>query len=257
MQKSMLGGILPLLFLFNACAVQHRIDCNGVVQDDQRTYLNDSMGIDLLLGHYHAQYGFIPIDREASRLLSYCEIDPGKDIILFAGTGFFCVERYSVPSYLNEEWDEHELPYQKIFLLDEADNYWANYEEERHFLFQNPTLFRNFPRETIDSLKKIVITRNVRAWPRKEMTITEDLIPYKDHYISMIYIDRRYNRRFDYHSWRGGNTFYDPTSPNRMRIRQAGWKYDFDLRLTRENGMRLILNADSTSLRPVPAKINP
>jgi hypothetical protein len=235
--------IVALFFLASAlggssCATQYTVSTAGRLSADSVFYRNDSLKTKFYFGHYNAQYGFTPIDRYARRILSYCEIDSNSDVILFSGHGLFCIERYSVPSYL---LSDEELSYQEFSLLEEKENDRTAYIGDVFYRFQNRSLGK-YPEEIVNVFKETKITRNVQVFRGKRMVITEDLIPYKGHYISMIYITKEFRRGTPIdklHTWAGGNVFYDPTAPNQMLNRQKGWIYDRNLRMTRENGMRL------------------
>lgn len=247
------------LILGNSCSVKkYAVSPNGRLIDSIYTYRNDSLGICFYFGSFRTQYGFIPLDKYASKLLSYSEINPKSDTILFAGTGFFCINRHSTPSYLKtSSLPEEKRAYREYPLIDDSDNItFKRYVGERGLLLKMDDLKRLYTTEQIDSLRKVCFIRKVRVFQNQQLVIIEDLLPYQDHYISMIYIIKECKEISKLHSWKGGSVFYDPTSPDRLMSRSKGWYYDFDLIVTRENGRRLVLGVDLDSLCRLKDYIN-
>ena len=208
-----------LLLWGSSCHVtQYALAPHGRLIDSLSAYRNDSLGVCFYFDGYRTQYGFIPLDRYANKPPSY-------------------LKTAALP--------EDDRAYQEYPLLDDADYFTLRkYLGERGLLLKLKDLKQLYPPEQIDSLRRTKFIRKVQTFPRQKLLIVEDLLPYRGHYISMIYVTKRYKSPHKLHSWRGGSVFYDPTTPDRLMSRSEDCYYDFDLRMTRENGRRLALDVD-------------
>lgn len=232
---------------FVSCAVQrYRLDPAGRVVDTAGTFLNDRLGLSFYFGHFYTQHGNCPLDRSAARMLADCGIDPKTDTILFGGGAMFCVNRYSRPSYLDEtkehplSW-EHHRNYLRYTLLDTVHNRRTGYIEEEGCLFSNENLRKYCNSGQMELLETTTFTRKVKVCRRTRTVLIEDLLPYKDHYISMIYVYKMWNGKNDdkFHTWKGGSRIWDMSAPDNMIGYWSRPQSNFELRLSRENGMRL------------------
>ena len=245
-------SILAFILLCISCAPQHYIkQSGGVLIDSIATYRNDEKGICFYFGHHMTQYGNLPVTSSVNKVLSFCEFNPKSDTILFIGAGILCVERYTVPYYLEKQSPKREkYQYQTCPLLETKDNNPAGPIYENGFHCMNYQL-KKMPRsdEIIQLLSSSTFTRKVRMFKRQKAIVTEDLLPYKGHYIALIYYTKKREDWSDTIRWDTGTLECDPTTLNNLLNRETvRWKYDVSLRTTRENGMRLKLQMDPDSL---------
>ena len=234
---------------FVSCGVQrYRVDSASRVVDTAGTFRNDRLGLSFYFGSFYTQHGSCPLDRAAARMLAACEIDPKTDTVLFGGGMMFCVLRYSRPSYLNEtkkhplSW-EHHRNCSVYPLLDTVQNRPSGFVAEQKCLFSNENLRKYCTPEEIELLTTSSFTRKVKVCKRAKTVLIEDLIPWKGHAVSMIYVLKMWNGKDwdEFQTWKGGGHLSDPSAPDNMMSDWRRPQSDFDLRLTRENGMRMKL----------------
>lgn len=189
---------LPLLLAIvcASCGAQrYAVDRNGRIADSAiGTYTHDGKGLSLYFTNRRIRHGFRPLDREARRILSLLDIDPKTDTILFTGCGFLCIERRSAPSYARSE-AKSPAWLKPVPVLDTNDLQPSGYIPEEHFIFKQEKIRRDFSPESVELLCTATFTRKVTAFPRRRTVLTEHLIPYKGHRISLGLVDRTWSGR--------------------------------------------------------------
>lgn len=241
--------IITCVLIFCSCASkQYIINTDGYIVDSVSTYRNDSKEFCFYFDHYHTQKGYLPLTKGVRKILSNCEFNAKSDTVLFIGVNLICVERYSVPSYLKTQKDD-KRKYQLCPLLEIKDNDPFGPVSEAGFHCMNHHL-NKLP--NAKDVKKLLSSssfiRNVRIYKYKKSVVIEDLIPFENHHIAMVYLRKKRTGK-KHSSWEYGSLEEDPTEPYNLLNRETiRWKYDFDLRLTRENGMRLKLRMNPDSL---------
>lgn len=237
--------LLSAASLTSCGAQRYAVDPSGRLTDSTYSYRNDVKELDFIFGSYRTQYGFVDVDRHARRILRKMEVDPARDTILFSGSQFFCIDRRSEPSYLRERKD-HPLSlddrrnYVSLPVLDMRDLHRSGLASEEAFRFTEDRVRNDLPRSVRELLRSTHMTRKTKVFPRRKTVLTEYRIPWRDRHISMIFVEREYNGKDELHSWKGGGAFRNPAAPDNLGFRGAGWQFDFDLRMTRENAMRLL-----------------
>ena len=102
--------------------------------------------------------------------------------------------------------------------------------------------------EIMQMLSSSSFTRKVQIYKRQNAIIIEDLLPFRGHYIALIHYEREGDGSNKI-KWDAGTLNQDPTILNNLLNRETiRWKYDAKLRMTRENGMRLVLHMNPDSL---------
>ena len=155
----------------------------------------------------------------------------------------YLIEKYlSLPKKHPLSW-EHHRNCSVYPLLDTVQNRPSGFVAEQKCLFSNENLRKYCTPEEIELLTTSSFTRKVKVCKRAKTVLIEDLIPWKGCAVSMIYVLKMWNGKDwdEFQTWKGGGHLSDPSAPDNMMSYWRRPQSDFDLRLTRENGMRMKL----------------
>ena len=185
-------------------ARRYAVDPSGRLTGSTCSYRNDAEGLDFRFGSCRTQYGFMPVDRHARRILRKTEVDPARDTILFSGCRFFCIGRRSEPSCLREKKDCPLSPFGRrnrvsLPVPEMRDLHRSGLASEEAFLRKEDRGWNDLPRSVRELLRSTHMPRKTEVFPRRKAVQTEYRIPWRDRRISMIFVGREYNGKDGLH----------------------------------------------------------